>query len=210
MAEREQETSVVEVLITEVKSDQLSEYIVWSRKIQEAEAKFPGFLGAYLQAPKDSLSNIWITLLQFDTQDNLDNWLNSEERQKILEEAESFVKSVEGHRISSPYAGWFSKASFGAQEPAEWKETMLVLLVLFPLVMLQKIFLMPRLSGLNDSVAMFIANTISVILITFPMLPIAIYFMKNWLKASSKKENLKGLIIVLILYFIEICIFYGL
>lgn len=196
---------VTEVFVTAVHPAQEQAYREWSAKIHQVEAKFPGFRGVYVQSPNQG--DHWITLLQFDTMENLDRWLQSPERQKLLDGSNSFISSLESHRVISPYAGWFASIAQVGEVPPVWKQTMIVLLVLFPIVMFELKYLSPLTAGLNSSIATFISNAISVTLISFPMMPIAILFLGWWLSPSGQKRHLltlMGTLVVLLLYLIEI------
>jgi len=202
---------VTEVIVTQINPEKEAHYREWSAKIHQAEAKFPGFRGVYLQSPKEAKGRNWITLLKFDTVENLDRWLNSSERQELLNESISLVSSVETHRIISPFPGWFASIAKVGDLPAAWKQTMVVLLVLFPIVMIELKYLSPLLSGFDLSLSTFIGNAISVALITFPMMPIAIWFLGWWLtppKRNQQQLTILGTLIVLGLYLIEIAVFW--
>lgn len=206
-----QQSGVTEVIITQIHPDQEEAYRKWSAKIHQIEANFEGFRGLYFQSPVESRGCYWITLLQFDTPKHLDNWLQSKEREEILNESTSLISSLETHRMSSPYAGWFYSVAKGQEPPSVWKQTMLVLLVLFPIVMLELKYLLPQLSKLNISLATFISNALSVTLISFPLMPIAIYLLNWWLYPKCKKPlwvNALGISVVLFLYLLEILLFW--
>jgi antibiotic biosynthesis monooxygenase (ABM) superfamily enzyme len=200
-----------EMFITKVNPDYEKEYHEWMAKIHQAESKFPGFKGVYVQSPSQKGSLNWITLLQFDTLENLDNWLNSSEREKILEEGKPLMTSLENHRMISPYAGWFASIVQESELPAAWKQTMLVLLVLYPIVVIELKYLSLWTAGMNLSLSTFIGNAISVTLIAWPMMPIAIYFLGWWFSPKPDnrlRSNLKGTILILVLYLIEIALFW--
>lgn len=203
---------VTEVFVTQISPAKEMEYRKWTAKMHQYEAKFPGFKGVFVQAPAKGLGKHWITLLQFDTQENLDRWLASEERRKILEESKSLISTLESHRIYSPFAGWFkSIQEISGEVPPVWKQTLIVLLVLFPIVMLEMRFLNPWTAGLNPSLAMFIGNAISVTLISWPMMPLAIFVLGWWLTPQAGyrlRNTLFGALLVLILYLIEILLFW--
>lgn len=202
---------VTEVIVTEVAPENERNYREWTARMHHAEAKFPGFRGVYVQAPHGH-GKAWITLLQFDNVQNLDNWLNSSARKKILEEAAPLVSSIETHRVISPYAGWFSSLAKEGQLPPVWKQTMIVLLVLFPIVMLEIKYLNPFTQFLGPSLSTFIANAISVTLLSFPLVPIAIWFLGWWLTPNYKKPLLKtilGTFFILGLYLFEIILFWN-
>ncbi|MDP1880491.1 MAG: antibiotic biosynthesis monooxygenase [Parachlamydiaceae bacterium] len=201
---------VTEVIMTKVIPNQDEAYRKWSAKIHQAEAMFGGFRGVYVQSPAEAGHGHWLTLLQFDTMENLDRWLNSSERQVLLKESAPLISTLESHRMISPYAGWFSSIAKVAEMPPAWKQTMIVLLVLYPIVMLEFKYLNPLISSLSTPIATFIGNALSVSLITFPTVPIAIYFLRWWLtpdKSNPKWIAFYGTLLVLVLYVIEIIIF---
>lgn len=201
----DQVSGVTEVFVTKVNREERVAYREWIGKIHQAEIRFPGFQRVYVQSPCSEKSEIWITLLEFDTVEHLDQWLESKERKEILEKARYLVESIESHRFTSSFAGWFSQLTLS---PPVWKQTMLVLLVLFPIVMLEFKLLLPWTSALNLSVGTFIGNAISVTLVSWPTMPIAIYFLKWWLNPNvTSLQGMMGTGIVLFLYLIEIIIF---
>ncbi len=200
--------SVTEVFVTSLKPGKHEAYRKWASKIQQIESQFPGYQGVYMQAPSDEEKNgDWITILRFDTPEHLDAWLNSNKRQEILKESESLVEVLQSHRISA-FAGWFGDISKQAGETmAVWKQTMLILLVLFPIVMLEMKFLNPLLKGWNLSLATFIGNAISVSLVSWPMIPLTIKCLGWWLVPGKDRliqKTILGILIVVGLYFVEI------
>lgn len=202
---------VTEVFVTEVSPEKQGLYRQWISKVHQVESQFPGFRGIYVQAPSTDGGKNWITLLQFDTPEHLDHWLSSDERKKVLEESKSMISALDSHRMISPFAGWFSSVVNGIQAPAAWKQGMIVLLVLFPIVMLEMLLISPLTAHLNPSLAMFIGNVISVGLVTWPTVPFAIKRLKWWLSPDVKNHpwiNLKGVLLVLFLYAVEVLVFW--
>jgi len=204
---------VTEVFVTDVSPENEEAYRVWIAKMHQEEAKFPGFRGMFVQSPIPGRGRYWLTFLHFDTTENLDRWLTSTERQKVLEESKPLIASLESHRVFSPYGGWFESLEKNGELPSVWKQTMLVLLVLFPIVMLELKFL-PYLTGkLNPSLGTFIGNAISVTLISWPFMPIAIWFLGWWLAPGGNRNvrtNLLGFAIVCGLYLAEIALLWNL
>jgi antibiotic biosynthesis monooxygenase (ABM) superfamily enzyme len=95
------------------------------------------------------------------------------------------------------------------EAPPKWKEGMLLLMMLFPIVMLELKYLYPVIGEVNLSVKTFIGNTISVALLYWPLMPFITYCFKWWLISKSNlKVDLMGLSIILILYILEILIFW--
>jgi antibiotic biosynthesis monooxygenase (ABM) superfamily enzyme len=205
-------SGVTQIIFAKVNPDQFTAYQEWSSKVHAAEAKFPGFRGVYVQSAVQANGQHWITLLQFDTMEHLDNWLDSEERQTLLKEATTYVHTFESHRIISPYSGWFASIAKVGQVPPAWKQAMMVLLVLFPLVMMEFKYLSPMTDGLNISLATFIANSISVGLLTYPLMPLVIKAMEWWLSpppSHSSEITIMGSLLVFGLYVLEILFFWN-
>lgn len=202
---------VTEVFVTAVDPKNVKAYRNWTAKIHQAESKFPGFKGTFIQAPEKGGVN-WITFLQFDTPENLDNWIRSKERKQILDEGRSLIASLENHRMISPFAGWFKGLGENNEAPPAWKQAMIVLLVLFPVVMLEMRFLNPHLQSLNSSLAVFIGNSISVTLVTWPLVPFAISLFSWWLIPQGHQWliNTLGTLLMLALYALEIALLWNL
>lgn len=199
---------VTEVFVTEVDESHEALYREWIHKIHEAEVRFPGFKGMYVQAPHGK-ERAWITFLHFDTAENLDRWINSNERKAILAEASTMIRTLERHRLASPFGGWFK--TLASKGPPAWKQGLIVLLVLYPIVMLEIKYLNPHLVDLNKALGVFIGNFISVALVTWPLVPLAIYFFKDWLAPSEenpKKANFLGTLVILALFALEILLFW--
>lgn len=207
---KQQEKGITAVILTQVKPHQEEAFREWSAKIHEAEAKFPGFRGFYIQSPSKSQGNHWITLLQFDSVTNLDRWLLSEERKAVLKESDPLVESFETHSMPSPYMRWFYSSGPDAEIPTIWQQTMLVLLVLFPLIMLELKYLRFFTGHLNISLGTFIGNAISVTLISFPLMPLAIKGLNWWLhpKKNYWHRIFWGTLFVCMLYILEIYLFW--
>ncbi len=150
-------------------------------------------------------------MLQFDTAAHLDCWLASNERKEILKELGKLISSIEDHRVISPYSGWFASTIQQGEAPPGWKQAMLVILVLYPIVMLEMIFLAPLSKYLDLTVHTFIGNVLSVSLVTFPLMPFAIRYLTWWLlphKERQRQDTLKGILLMCALYLIEILIFW--
>lgn len=201
---------VTEVFLTEVDPKSEKPYRDWLGKIHEAEAKFPGFRGMFVQSPTDPSNNKWVTCLQFDNSENLDRWLNSSERAAILKELAPLIVSLESHRVFSPYAGWFSGVQRGGVTPPLWKQSMVILLMLYPIVMFEMKYLNPQVASFPQAVGTFIGNALSVALLSWVFLPIAIYFLKDWLTASNLRITILGTVIVCALYLLEILLLWDL
>lgn len=201
------QTGVTQIYATKVQEDKIGEFQEWLKEIHEVESKFPGFQKVYVQAPNETKEGSWITLLQFDTEQNLENWINSPERTALMKNSSNFMKSHDTHRLLSSFGGWFTDTL--KRTPPVWKQSMVVLLMLYPLIMLEFMYLYPNLTQINVSFSRFIGCALTCLLLSWPLIPIAIYLLHWWL---TSKDNLRidilGLITVAALYILEIYLLY--
>ena len=208
-----QDGGVVEVIVTKVKPGKEADYRAWETRIQQAQSKFPGYLGSYVQ-PAMSPEVGWTTLMRFESSDKLENWLKSEERAALVAEAEPLIDYVHLQRVDTSFPGWFPTDPATNKGPPNWKAAMLVLLGLFPIVMLETRFLSPLLHMLNSSLSMFIGNVISVALTTWLTMPLFIKAFGWWLfpkgKASEGRINLLGTAILFALFAAEVALLWHL
>lgn len=204
------ESSVTEVILEQVAPGKEAAYQEWSNRIQQAQAASPGYQGGYSQPPKTSGAG-WMTLMRFSSIDDLNRWMNSPVRKTLLEEAKDLVAASYQHRVDTSFPGWFPTDPKTGQGPPNWKAAMLVLLGLFPIVMLESLFLSPRLASLNSSLGMFIGNTISVALTTWLTMPVFIKALDWWLfpkPDAPKSVHWKGTLLVFALYALSVAIFW--
>jgi uncharacterized protein len=198
---------VVEVIVTKVRPGKEGAYRRWETRIQQAQSKFPGYKGSYVQPPIAGELG-WTTLMRFDSAEQLDTWLKSPERAALLREAQPLIDYAHLQRMDTSFPGWFPTDPSTGQGPPNWKAAMLVLLGLFPIVMLEARFLSPRTAGLNSSLAMFIGNTISVALTTWLTMPLFIKGLGWWLfpksEGSKLRVNIAGTALILVLFAIEV------
>jgi len=202
-------STVTEVITTTVTPGQEDAYQDWAARLQAKQATFPGYMGTLVQAPLSSEIPYWTTLVRFATPAELDAWLGSSVRTELLKRADPQVSSWESHRLSSPFGAWFPPAG-DRPAPAAWKQTCLVLLVLFPVVMIEIRFLSPLLAGQHVAIATFIGNAISVSLVSWPLMKIAVFFLGWWLQpapAQRRRVEVLGACTIIALYLIELLTF---
>lgn len=206
------DAGVVEVIVTKVKPGKESAYRQWETKIQQAQSKFPGYRGSYVQPPIAGELG-WTTLMRFDSAAQLEEWLKSPVRAALVREAEPLIDYAHLQRMETSFPGWFPTNSKTGQGPPNWKAAMLVLLGLFPIVMLEARFLSPQLASLNSSLGMFIGNVISVALTTWGTMPLFIKALGWWLfpkPEARKSADWKGTLLILALYALSVAIFWRL
>jgi uncharacterized protein len=159
------------IMSTRVKPGCEDAYRAWEQKIAVAQSAAKGLVGYRFEPPIPGVQADWLTILRFDTQENLDAWLNSPARQAILAEAEPLTEGFHYRVTRSGFDQWFPVSATGTQGAPVWKQNMLVLLLLFPVVFLfgyliQVPLLQTRL-GIPFAVALLIGNIVSVVLLNW-------------------------------------------
>lgn len=194
------------VISTRVKPGHESAYRAWEQRIAAAQSKAPGFQGYRFEPPIPGVQDHWLAILRFDTEANLQAWLNSPERQKLLREAATFTEEFHARIVRSGFDQWFHLPSAGLPPPATWKQNMLVLLMLYPVVFLFGSFVQtPLLSGraaLPFAVALFIGNVASVLLLNY-LVPWTSNRFAWWLQPVGAKAwciDIAGTALVVALY----------
>jgi antibiotic biosynthesis monooxygenase (ABM) superfamily enzyme len=77
------------VISSRVRPGQEAAFRAWEQRIATAQAQSPGFQGYRFEPPIPGVQDDWLAILRFDTESNLQTWLDSPERKKLLEEAGS-------------------------------------------------------------------------------------------------------------------------
>ena len=63
----------------------------WDRRIRAAAAAHAGFLGSEVQEPNPSHPGEWVTVYSFATVEQLDAWLQSEDRRSLIGEVQEMI-----------------------------------------------------------------------------------------------------------------------
>lgn len=206
--------SATEVIITRIKPGKEEEYRAFADRIQRAQQNFPGYIGSFVQPPHHNETG-FTTVLRFIAERDLDRWLNSPERKALLKEAEDLIEGFEAQRVDTSFPGWVPADPTTGKPPNMWKTAGLVLLVLFPVIMLELRFLNPvlRAGNVPPALGTFIGNAISVSLTTWPLMPLlAIPLFRFWLFPEGRPKWLvaAGPAILAAFYLAELVIFWRL
>ena len=188
MADAPASAPVSAIMSTRVKPGCELAYRAWEQKIAVAQTAAKGLVGYRFEPPIPGVQADWLTILRFDTQENLQSWLDSPARRQILAEAEPLTDGFDCRITRSGFDQWFPVAAMDGSAPPVWKQNMVVLLMLFPVVFLfghfvQVPILQVRL-GIPFAVALLIGNAVSIVLLNW-LVPWASSRLAWWLSPSS-------------------------
>ncbi len=204
-------TETTAVIMTKVAPHAEDDFRTWHKRMDAAQSRFPGYLGCEVQPPIEGFQEHFVTMLKFDSPDHLNAWLTSPERKALLTESQSFVEKSIIREARNGFGNWFA---FGAQRegmaPA-WKNNYIVLLGLYPIVMLEILFLNPLFDWLPIPAGNFIGNVISVGVLGWPVIWLLSKWMAWWLAPKDERtprRDLGGAILVLAIIAIMGLVFY--
>ena len=200
------------VISTRVLPGKEAEYRVWERKIAAAQSKAPGLQGYRFEPPVPGIQEDYVAILRFDTEANLQAWLDSPERKKLVDEAAPLTEEFHARIASAGFEQWFRDAAPAGANLPVWKMDMLVLLMLYPIVFLWSVWIgRPYLSDLSFAVALFIGNIVSVGLTGF-LVPWVAKRFGWWLQPAGHRNALTvhflGAGVILALYAAMIFVFW--
>ena len=199
------------VISTRVKPGKDAEYRAWERKIAAAQSKAPGLQGYRFEPPVPGVQEDYVAILRFDTQTNLQAWLDSPARKQLIEEANPLTEEFHA-RVGTGFEQWFRDESKGGPLSV-WKMDMIVLLLLYPIVFLWGVFagtpILQNQLNLPWAVNLFIGNIFSVALTGF-MVPWVANRMGWWMfpKGNVAGANLLGAGLILAIYAVSIVVFW--
>jgi len=176
------EPPVAMVFTHRIAKDKVDAYLAWRRKAIDAQTHYPGYLATEFFQPHGTFQNEWVDIVRYDNVEHLNHWMESKERQALLEELDPIVESMHAHRVTG-LEGWFALnrgPEAMVRVPPPWKQAMSVLFALYPTVMVLN-FLAPLWHRLPFPEQMLIGNTLSVASLTWLVMPRVSQFLNFWL-----------------------------
>src|SRR5664279_3974112 len=125
------------LMSTRVKPGMEAEYLKWEQKVAAAQSKAAGLQGYRFEPAVPGVQEDYVAILRFDNEANLQAWLDSPERKRLVEEAAPLTEEFHTRMARTGFEQWFRDAA-GPDAPGlpVWKMDMLVLLMLYPIVFL--------------------------------------------------------------------------
>ena len=179
------------VIMTKVSEGSEAEFLTWHDRANEIQSKFPGYIGCELQPPVAGFQDNWVTMLRFDSPQRLDDWLASPERQALVIDADTFVEKSEIRAARSCFASWFRFGGKTDDSPPPWKMNYIILLGLYPIVMLEILFLNPYLNWLPIPAGNFVGNVISVGVLGWPVVAVLSRWLGWWLVPAPRRSRFR-------------------
>lgn len=200
------------VITTRVKPGSDAWFAEWQGRMGAAQQQFPGYVGQRVQAPVPGVNADWVAIVAFDSPEDLRVWTDSPERRALVEESEPYVQRYDVRPADSAFESWFAKDESGGKPPPAWKLSAIVLLVLYPIVMLEVFTLnhIVKALGLEPALGIFMGNAVSVAITGFLLIPWASSLLNWWLvppETQAVRRTWIGAGVVAGLYALSVIVF---
>ncbi|PZU98804.1 MAG: hypothetical protein DCE90_03070 [Pseudanabaena sp.] len=191
----------------------------WHINLTKTAESYEGFLRCDLCPPLHCADHVikcyYIT--HFDSPENLTKWIESPERQNLLEIGQDIFYAYRFKSFTTGLEGWFSLHSgdseYRSLGPPLWKQIMAVVLGLYPVVMIQAIAFSTFGIMQNWSLAnsMIVNNLITSTILSLLVMPFLSNHLRFWLQPAYRpmtlQKDLTGMLIVSLTLGIMVIIF---
>jgi len=181
--------STTVVLSRRIKQGQEEAFLAWAEGFHEVMATYPGHLSGQAVPPVEGAQPEWVFVYTFDRPQNLRTWLESEDRHVWLAKADAMVESQGPAQLISGLEQLFGLLPPDvAPPPPVWKVATSVVAGLFPITIINFLFLAPLLKPLPLVLRAFLATVIVVILMTWVVMPGVTRLLKPWLYPGRRRS----------------------
>jgi len=173
-----------------VKPGKTAEYDAWSAGINGDVKRFPGFVSVDVIRPEDGDHLEYITLVKFDSCENLKRWKESPNLAKWMKKLPNLLAGSSRTQERVGLELWFDRpsSSQSLKEPPFWKRVVIGLVCVYPLILFLRWALEPLTAGFPSRVALLFQVVVLSSLLTYPVMPWVTRLLRPWLYPKSKRS----------------------
>lgn len=123
------------VITHRVKDGQQAAYDAWLEEIGPICRSSEGHLDWQIIRPVKGLTATYTVILRFDTREHLENWMNSPDRNRLIDKVRPLLATDDDFFIRSGLDFWFTPEGAKAQVPVRWKQFLATWSAIYPLVL---------------------------------------------------------------------------
>ncbi len=182
---------VTAVITHRVRSGRTEGYEEWIKGIAADARQFQGHLGVSILRPQPGgESSDYVIVLQFDSCPHLNDWLNSDVRKGWIERVQPLIQEQESVQVLTGLESWFQLPKQAAPRSAEpmskpppkrYKQAILVWIAVMLVSLLVHPLLAPILQHLPWLLRVAVSVAITVILLSYVIMPRLTRWFKRWL-----------------------------
>ncbi|MBW4462648.1 MAG: antibiotic biosynthesis monooxygenase [Nodosilinea sp. WJT8-NPBG4] len=193
MEEPQPQSGPVTLVISElVEPSKVDDYEAWTKGINHDARQFEGFLGVEIIRPRDHAYPEYVVIIKFETYDRLRRWLISPTYRAWMDKSYGLIAARSQQQLPSGLELWFTlpKARLGMTatlpSPPYYKQVVLGVLAVYPLILLANRLLGPLLGGLPSLLGLFISVIFVSALLTYPVMPLLSKGLEFWLYPTGR------------------------
>ncbi|MCF4997439.1 antibiotic biosynthesis monooxygenase [Pseudomonas syringae] len=172
-------------------------YEAWLRNIVGVAGRTDGHLGVDVMRSKNGGLDLFTCVLRFRSTEAMQRWLDSPERQALIDEAAPMLADGDQTEINPANEFWFAPQTDAASPPPpRWKQAVITLLVILPHTLFVPMLwgpllnLHPLLS--NYFVATFLITLTIVLSVVYIFMPPVTRLFTPWLQPGQPREHLES------------------
>ncbi|QQT32054.1 antibiotic biosynthesis monooxygenase [Sphingobacterium siyangense] len=173
------------VIIHHILDGKILEYEKWLNEITPLTKHATGFIDLQIVRPIPKLTFVYTVIIRFDTVENLQMWLESEQRKLWIEKAEPLFRRHDRYQIKSGLDFLFESTENNAKIPKRWKQYLVTWSAIYPISLLIPLLVLPVLRYLNipqnhfsDA---FLSSGVIVFLMVYIVMPNFTRLIRKWL-----------------------------
>jgi uncharacterized protein len=173
------------VITHRVRNDRQHEYETWLEEIAPLCKASPGLLDWHIVRPIPGLTETYTVIIRFDTKAHLQQWMESDDRNRLIKKVRSLLVAGDDFFIRSGLDFWFTPEKAKATVPIRWKQYVVTWSAIYPLVLVVPMVLLPVVRQLgippNVYIDTLLVTGIVVMLMVYVVMPRYTRLIQRWL-----------------------------
>jgi antibiotic biosynthesis monooxygenase (ABM) superfamily enzyme len=180
----------VTLVVTElVRPSRVQAYEDWARELHARAARQPGFVGVHVLRGQSGGTGggtpEYVTLLRFASTGALAAWRASPEYAAALAHLPEFTAGEVDYRESVGLEAWFDRPPRPAPAPPFWKNVVLGVVGVYPLILVFSLLFTPYTRGWPWYLAILSTVIPATVFLNWPVLPLLSRWCRGWLYPQS-------------------------
>ena len=139
------DTGATVVITHRVRDGKQEQYDDWLDEIGPICRSSQGLLDWHIIRPIAGLTTKYTVIIRFDTQEHLQNWMESQERKRLIDKVRPILAKDDDFFVSSGLDFWFTPEGAKAKVPLRWKQFLVTWSAIYPLVLVVPLIVAPLL-----------------------------------------------------------------